>query len=72
MTELAAMKERLLEQNSLETVYDLFCQELELRIQALEGADSPECPRVLAAAVRSVACKIQVEQMLTQAEPQSC
>lgn len=64
MTELAALKQRLLENSNLETVYDQFCGELELRLRSLDGPDSDDCPPVLAAAVRGVACKIRVEQLL--------
>ena len=60
----AALKQRLLENSNLETVYDQFCGELELRLRSLDGPDSDDCPPVLAAAVRGVACKIRVEQLL--------
>ena len=68
MTELAGLKQDLLRTDSLEQIYDRFCQELELRMRTLDGPDSPECPPVLAAAVRGVACKIQVEKLLDSAE----
>lgn len=66
MTELAVLKEQLLAENELETVYDRFCAELELRLQMLDGPDSEACPLLLAAAVRGVACKIRVEQLLDE------
>ena len=68
MTELAGLKKCLLETHSLEEGYDLFCQEMEIRMQAMDGPDTAACPPVLAAAVRSVASKIQVEKLLDCAE----
>ena len=64
MAEIAAILEKLLEDRSLEAVYDLFCTELESRLENLDGADSDGCPAVLAAAVRAIACKIYVEKMI--------
>jgi len=64
MTEIAAVLEQILTQHSLEEAYDLFCRELELRLQSPEGPDSRDCPAYLAVAVRAVACKILLEQML--------
>ena len=64
MAEIAAVLELLLQDRPLEQAYDLFCRELELRLAALDGPDSQECPPVLAAAIRAVACKIAVEQGL--------
>lgn len=64
MTEIAAVLEHLLQAHSLETCYNLFCRELEIRLASLNGQDSEECPPVLAASVRAVACKIAVEQMI--------
>lgn len=61
MTEIAALQEQL---PTEEECYDLFCRELELRLQDPSGADTPECPPVLCVAVRAVACKLQVEQIL--------
>ena len=64
MAEIATVLERLLEQFSLEQAYALFCRELEARLQCLDGPDSEGCPPVLAAAIRAVACKIRVEQLI--------
>ena len=64
MAEIAAVLELLLQNRALEQAYDLFCRELELRLASLDGPDSQECPPVLAAAIRAVACKIAVEQGL--------
>ena len=64
MAEIAAVLERLLAERSLEQVYGLFCAELETRLASLEGPASENCPAYLAAAVRAVACKILIEQML--------
>lgn len=63
MTEIASLQEQL---PDVDVCYDLFCREMELRLQDPAGADSPECPVVLCAAVRAVACKLLVEQMLAQ------
>ena len=64
MTEITAVLDRLLLERSLEEGYDLFCGELELRLRAPEGPDSDRCPAELATAVRAVACKILLEQMI--------
>ena len=64
MAEIAAILQKLLEERSLEEVYNLFCTELECRLENLDGTDSDCCPVVLAAAVRSIACKIHVEKMI--------
>ena len=64
MTEIAALKEQLLAEGSLEAGYDLFCTELELRLSSLNGFDGDGCFPLLAAAVRGVACKIKVEELL--------
>ena len=64
MAEIGAILDRLLEEHSLETVYNGFCSELELRLGQLDGPDSGACPAVLAAVVRAVACKIWVEKMI--------
>ena len=70
MTEIAAVLEKLLAQRSLEDGYDLFCRELETRLKSPDGPDGKDCPIYLAAAVRAVACKILLEQMLyTPQEP---
>ena len=66
MTEIASVKELLLAHDSLEAGYDLFCRELELRLQDLDGPDSADCLPVLAAAIRGVACKIRVEVLLSE------
>lgn len=64
MQEIAALKEHLLARQTLEIGYDRFCEELELRLRQPDGPDSPDCDMVLAAAVRSVACKLRVERLL--------
>ena len=64
MTEITAVLERLLQERSLEAAYDLFCGELELRLRAPDGSDNGNCPAELAVAVRAVACKILLEQMI--------
>ena len=64
MTEITVVLDRLLLERSLEEGYDLFCGELELRLRAPEGPDSDKCPAELATAVRAVACKILLEQMI--------
>lgn len=66
MTEIDTLKTRLFDRYPPEEGYDLFCRELELRVENLDGADSPDCPPLLAAAVRAVACKIRVEQILSE------
>lgn len=66
MAEIAAVLERLLADRSLEEGYGLFCAELEVRLASPEGRATPACPPDLAAAVRAVACKILLEQMLRQ------
>ena len=66
MTEIAAVLDRLLADRRLEDAYDLFCRELELRLQTTEGAAGGDCPDYLAAAVRAVACKITIEHLLCQ------
>ena len=66
MTEIDTLKNRLFDCYPPEEGYDLFCRELELRVENLDGADSPDCPPLLAAAVRAVACKIRVEQILSE------
>ena len=68
MTEIAAVLEKLLEERSLAEAYDLFCRELEARLHAPDGPDGEDCPAYLAAAVRAVACKIILEQMLRSSE----
>jgi len=64
MTEIAAILEELLQTASLQVCYDLFARELEIRLEALDGPDSPDCPPVLAMSVRALACKITVEQTM--------
>jgi len=66
MTEIDTLKTRLFDRYPPEEGYDLFCRELELRVENLDGADSPDCPPLLAAAVRAVACKIRVERILSE------
>lgn len=66
MTEIDTLKTRLFDRYPPEEGYDLFCRELELRVENLDGADSSDCPPLLAAAVRAVACKIRVEQILSE------
>lgn len=69
MAEIAAVLEGLLREQTLEEAYGLFCRELEARLRSLDGPDSPDCPSVLAAAVRAVACKVMVEQLLQKTAP---
>lgn len=64
MTEIAAVLDRAMADHTLEACYDLFCRELETRLRALDGPDGSDCPADLAAAVRAVACKITLEQLL--------
>lgn len=64
MAEIAAVLNRLLQDHTLETAYDLFCVELEYRLASPEGPDSAACPKYLGMAVRAVACKILLEQCL--------
>jgi len=64
MAEIAAILDRLLQSDTLEESYDRFCTELERRLEALDGADSADCPAILAAVLRAVACKIHVEKMI--------
>lgn len=64
MQEIAALKDRLLAREPLESGYDRFCDELELRLGQPDGPDMPDCDPVLAAAIRSVVCKLRVERLL--------
>lgn len=64
MQEIAALKDRLLAREPLESGYDRFCDELELRLGQPDGPDTPDCDPVLAAAIRSVVCKLLVERLL--------
>ena len=66
MQEIAALKRRLLDASTLEAGYNRFCEELELRMQEPDGRDTPGCDPALSAAVRSVACKLRVEQILAE------
>jgi len=70
MAEIAAVLDRLLTQYSLETVYGLFCMELERRLLSLDGPDSAGCPVDLAVTVRAVACKITLETYLREHVPE--
>lgn len=65
LTEVSALHEQF---GDLEKTYDLFCRELELRLQDPAGEDSPQCPGILCACVRAVACKLRVELLLAQEE----
>ena len=64
MQEIAAIKARMLAAAPLETGYDRFCEELELRLREPDGQDKPDCDPVLADAIRAVVCKLRVEQVL--------
>ena len=64
MAEIAAVLDRLLQTGTLNEIYDRFCMELERRLETPDGADSADCPAVLAVVLRAVACKIHVEKML--------
>lgn len=66
MQEIAAIKARMLAAAPLETGYDRFCEELELRLREPDGQDRPDCDPVLADAVRAVVCKLRVEQVLRE------
>lgn len=66
MQEIAALKQRLEETMSPEESYDRFCEELELRLQLPDGPDTKDCEPMLAYAVRSVVCKLRVEQILAE------
>ena len=66
MAEIAAVLEHLQTDYSLEESYDLFCAELEMRLQALSGPDGAACPAYLAVVVRAIACKIVLEQYLAR------
>lgn len=64
MQEIAAILAQLSEGRSEEASYDLFCRELEQRLAEPAGPGSCGCPPAPAAAIRALACKIQVEQLL--------
>lgn len=64
MQEIAALKARLLEQESLQQGYNRFCAELELRLQEPDGQDTPDCDPALSAAIRAVVCKLRTQQFL--------
>ena len=66
MQEIAALKQRLEASMSPEESYDRFCEELELRLQLPDGPDTKDCDPMLAYAVRSVVCKLRVEQILAE------
>ena len=71
MQEIAALMQQLLADGPLETGYDRFCQELELRLRQPAGEDLAQCPPALAQAIRAVACKLQVEQLLAEKEEEN-
>lgn len=64
MQEIAALKARLLEQESLQQGYNRFCTELELRLREPDGQDTPDCDPALSAAIRAVVCKLRTQQFL--------
>lgn len=66
MQEIAALKQRLEAAMTLEEGYDRFCEELELRLQLPDGPNTKDCDPMLAHAVRSVVCKLRVEQILAE------
>ena len=66
MQEIAALKQRLEAAMTPEEGYDRFCEELELRLQLPDGPDTKDCDPMLAHAVRSVVCKLRVEQILAE------
>lgn len=68
MQEIAAVLALLQQERTEAEAYDLFCETLEQRLQDPAGPDSGQCPPVPAAAIRALACKLQVEQLLA-AEP---
>ena len=47
-----------------EASFDRFCSELELRLEKLDGPDTPGMRPLLAAVIRGVACKIVAEEEL--------
>lgn len=66
MQEISAVLEQLAEGRGEEGAYDLFCQELEQRLKDPTGPDTLPCPPAPAAAIRALACKLQVERLLAE------
>lgn len=64
MQEISALKQRILQQETLQQGYDRFCEELELRMREPDGRDTPGLDPALGAAVRAVVCKLRAEQFL--------
>ena len=64
MQEIAALKARLLEHETLQQGYNRFCAELELRLWEPDGKDTPDCDPALSAAIRAVVCKLRTQQFL--------
>ena len=69
MTELAC----LLEPEDVSQQYDLFCRELELRLQEAfspepTGLTATDCPPLLGAAVMTLACKLRFEAIAAQSQ----
>lgn len=68
MQEIAAVLGLLQQERMEDAAYDLFCETLEQRLQDPSGPDGGQCPMAPAAAIRALACKLQVERLLA-AEP---
>ncbi len=64
MQEIAAVLGLLQEERTEEAAFDLFCETLERRLQDPSGPDGGQCPPAPAAAIRALACKLQVERLL--------
>ena len=62
--EIAALLEDLFQARSPEAGYDLFCEALEAALG--EAPVPPACPALLAAALRSLAGKLEVERLLAE------